>query len=65
VVTVEGRAATGPTIIVRVWYEPHDDIPRARLVSLPDEVEVTAAGFDAIEQAFAAALRSPHRATGP
>ena len=60
---VEGRAS-GPTIIVRVWYEQHDDIPRARLISLPGEIEVTAVGFDAIEQAFAAALRSRHSSIG-
>jgi hypothetical protein len=38
--------------VVRVWIEPHDDEPRARLVDLGRNREVTAHGFDEIEQAF-------------
>lgn len=60
---MEGRASDR-TIIVRVWYEQDDELPRARLVTLPTETETTAAGLDAIERAFAAALRAGGTATG-
>jgi hypothetical protein len=43
--------------VVRVWVEPHDDEPRARLVDLGRNREVTARGFDDIERAFDSMVR--------
>lgn len=50
--TVQRWTTGDHTIVVRVWIEPHDDEPRARLVDLGRNREVTAHGFDEIEQAF-------------
>ena len=55
--TVQRRTTADHTIVVRVWLEPHDDEPRARLVDLGRNREVTARGFDDIERAFDSMVR--------
>jgi hypothetical protein len=55
--TVDPRRTGDHTIVVRVWVEPHDDEPRARLVDLGRNREVTARGFDDIERAFDSMVR--------
>jgi hypothetical protein len=43
--------------VVRVWIEPHDDEPRARLVEVGLERDHIARGIDEIERAFDSILR--------
>jgi hypothetical protein len=45
------------TIVVRAWVEPTDPTPRARLVAVGLDREVTAYGSTEIERAFSRLLR--------
>jgi hypothetical protein len=61
---VQRRATADHTIVVRVWFEPHDDEPRARLFVVgsnaergPERVEErTARGLTEIERAMRSTL---------
>lgn len=49
---MERCATVDITIVVRVWMEPHDDHPRARLAVVGEPEELTARGVDDIERAL-------------
>lgn len=43
---MQRRATADHTIVVRVWFEPHDDEPRARLFVIGPDSQGSADGGD-------------------
>lgn len=49
---MRSEASREQTIVVRLWWEPHDTEVRARLLVVPLDLETFARGQADIEQAF-------------